>query len=127
MMTTNLVVSFLLSAIMAAPVHGPQAYLAVKPLQAGLVDDVPDTAPSPPASDDQNACTGVTFTRGLKYGENDLNVVDVATGDAKPASPRPVLMFVEGKVSPATAALRTQRLRCGMRRYALPPATAWSA
>jgi len=142
MMTTNLVVSFLLSAIMGAPVHGPAAYLAAKPLKVGLVDDVPATAPSPPASEDQNACTGVAFSRGLKYGENDLNVVDVATGDAKPVSPHPVLMFVEGRsfagettVPDAAGALRDQAICFAARNgmvgvkvtYRLAPANPWPA
>jgi acetyl esterase/lipase len=32
----------------------------------------------------------------LKYGENDLNVLDVATVDFKDTTPRPVLLFVAG-------------------------------
>jgi acetyl esterase/lipase len=116
MMTISLVISFLLSALMGASARGSEtefwSHLPAKPLKVGLVTNGSDPAPaeatpveSSPAeptpaeatSDDSNACTGVTFSRGLKYGENDLNVVDVATGEPKEASSRPVLMVVEGK------------------------------
>jgi hypothetical protein len=50
-----------------------------------------------PAPDSSNSCDQVTFSRNLKYGENDLNVLDVATGDIKDATPRPVLLFVAGE------------------------------
>jgi hypothetical protein len=33
----------------------------------------------------------------LKYGESDLNILDVATGEVKETSPRPVLLFVAGE------------------------------
>jgi acetyl esterase/lipase len=39
----------------------------------------------------------VSFTRGLKYGESDLNVLDVATGDPQATTPRPILLFVAGE------------------------------
>jgi hypothetical protein len=40
----------------------------------------------------------VLFIRGLKYGESDLNLLDVATdgSDTRQASPRPVMLFVAG-------------------------------
>jgi len=73
-------------------------------VKAGLDTDgsapQPDNAkPAPP--DDASpapskACAGVSFSRGLKYGESDLNVLDVATADSREASPRPVLLFVAG-------------------------------
>src|SRR3984893_15606062 len=49
------------------------------------------------APDPSKPCAGVSFSRKLKYGESDLNVLDVATGDSKDASPRPVLLFVAGE------------------------------
>src|SRR5262249_35593921 len=67
-------------------------------IPAGLTDD-PATTPAPVATpapatttgDAANAsCTGVTVTRGLKYGGDAMNVLDVTsaqTGGAK----RPVL------------------------------------
>ena len=41
----------------------------------------------------------MSFTRSLRYGESEQNVLDVATGgsDTAPASPRPVLLFVAGE------------------------------
>jgi acetyl esterase/lipase len=39
----------------------------------------------------------VSFSRNLRYGESDLNILDVATGDVKETSPRPVLLFVAGE------------------------------
>src|SRR5262249_14941225 len=42
------------------------------------------------------SCNGVTFTRGLKYGDNRLNVLDVATAQS-PGVKRPVVMFIAGE------------------------------
>jgi acetyl esterase/lipase len=80
----------------------------VKPADAKSADDRPadDRPADDRPADDKSAgaateqskpCAGVTFSRGLKYGESDLNVLDVATGDSKDASPRPVLLFVAGE------------------------------
>ena len=56
--------------------------------KAGLVEDAIPSA--------ENACKDVTLSRGLKYGESDQNVVDIATLGDK-TSPRPVLLFVAGE------------------------------
>src|SRR5580704_13534973 len=67
---------------------------------ADLLNGPPSTdgsPPSDPAADSAKSCDQVTFSRNLKYGENDLNVLDVATGDIKDATPRPVLLFVAGE------------------------------
>jgi acetyl esterase/lipase len=60
----------------------------------------PDVSPVPPAPASDNAaassCTGVTFTRGLKYGADTMNVLDVANGQIKSGGKRPVLVFVAG-------------------------------
>jgi len=73
----------------------------------GLTDDpaatpAPFTTPAPdassaPASGDTAAssCTGVTFRRSLKYGDDAMNVLDVASAQASGAK-RPVLVFVAG-------------------------------
>jgi acetyl esterase/lipase len=73
-------------------------------VKTGLVTDSPSASPadgtnSPPdgASDPSNPCAGVSFTRNLRYGASELNVLDVATGDAKETTPRPVLLFVAGE------------------------------
>lgn len=57
-------------------------------VKAGLVDDATPTA--------EDACSGVSLSRGLKYGESEQNLVDVATM-GKDGTPRPVLLFVAGE------------------------------
>jgi acetyl esterase/lipase len=64
-------------------------------VKVGLVID--GTVPSVTAADASESCAGVTFSRSLKYRENDQNVLDVATADFKEASSRPVLLFVAGE------------------------------
>ncbi len=73
-------------------------------IRVGLDDDPratpsPAASPTPAASDstsnDPASCNGVTFTRSLKYGENSLNVLDVATGQSS-GMRRPVVVFVAG-------------------------------
>ena len=100
-MVKYLLLCFLLPAIAGSSVRGPEserpdAHL----LKVGLVDD-----PPPPSSDDakaetkpdqSNSCAHVSFTRGLKYGESDLNVLDVATSDSRGVA-APVLLFVAGE------------------------------
>jgi acetyl esterase/lipase len=69
--------------------------------RGGLAVDEP--TPSPAAAPDMaTSCEQVSFTRNLRYGESDLNVLDVATGgsDTRQMSPRParpVLLFVAGE------------------------------
>jgi acetyl esterase/lipase len=92
------------------------------------------------AADTAAACAGVTFTRGLKYRENDQNVLDVATADFKEDSPRPVLLFVAGEnfagengipdfTGPLQEAAMCFAVRNGMvgvrMAYALAPANPW--
>jgi len=69
------------AALLAADLH-------VDVARAGLVDE---TVPSV-----EDACKDVTLSRGLKYGESDQNLVDVATMGDKSSS-RPVLLFVAGE------------------------------
>ena len=45
----------------------------------------------------EDACAGVSLSRGLKYGDNEQNLVDVATLGNKDSTPRPVLLFVAGE------------------------------
>jgi acetyl esterase/lipase len=89
----------LLTAITAASVLAeprPSEVMAYL-IKAGLTEHDPATSPADAAVDPSQPCTGVSFSRGLKYGESDLNVLDVATGDSGDTSPRPVLMFVAGE------------------------------
>jgi acetyl esterase/lipase len=109
-MTKYFLLAFLLAAITEASLRGsvpglPRA--AANPVLAGLALDTTDG--SPPASADATAgpskpCEGVLISRRLKYGESDLNVLDVATGDSREGSTRPVLLFVAGESFAADSA-----------------------
>ncbi len=72
-------------------------------VRAGLVVDSSDPAPADASPDATKSCATVSFARSLKYGESDLNVLDVATLDSKEPSDsrepsrRPVLLFVAGE------------------------------
>ena len=90
-----------LDGLDAAPADAAPADAA--PVDAEAVDDKStgdksaDDKSAGAAPDPSKPCAGVSFSRKLKYGESDLNVLDVATGDSKDASPRPVLLFVAGE------------------------------
>jgi acetyl esterase/lipase len=99
MTTKYIALSCLLTVITAAPVlaePGPSEVVAYL-IKAGLIDDNPAAPPAGAAADPAQPCAGVSFSRGLKYGESELNVLDVATGDSRDTPPRPVLMFVAGE------------------------------
>ena len=144
MMTRYLVLSLLLSAIMGASVRGSEADflsdLAANVVKVGLDLDGSGAVPTESTPDD--VCTGVSFSRNLKYGENDLNVLDVATGDSKKTASHPVLMVVEGKsfagedgVPDTAGQLRDQAICFAARNgmvgvkvtYRLAPANPWPA
>jgi acetyl esterase/lipase len=85
-MKKHLVFCLLLTAIMGASgVH------------AGPNFDITADPPADADADQANSCAGVSFSRNLKYGEHDLNVLDVAVGDSGETSGRPVLLFVAGE------------------------------
>ena len=69
------------------------------PVRGGLAGDKSTPSPAAAAPDTAKPCEQVSFTRNLKYGESDLNVLDVATdgSDTARTSPRPVLLFVAGE------------------------------
>lgn len=103
-MTKYIALCCLLTALTGVPgLAGPgPSEIAAYLIKAGLIDDAPATPPGGAAVDPSEPCAGVSFSRGLKYGESELNVLDVATSDSKdPPSkdtqPRPVLMFVAGE------------------------------
>jgi acetyl esterase/lipase len=105
-MTRYLVLCFLLTAIMGVSVRGSRAELlsevAANLIRAGLVLEGSNPSPADATPDASKACEGVSFSRSLKYGESDQNVLDVATGNsaansAAMVSSRPVLVFVAGE------------------------------
>ena len=98
MMTRYFLFCLLLTNLAGVSVRGAElssdnpAYLVKVGFDAG--------DPTPPAAaDETKSCEGVTFSRNLKYGESEQNVLDVATGSAGigPANRRPVLLFVAGE------------------------------
>ena len=89
----NYLAFFLLLTMTAASAHGPLPHRLGAPsdlIRAGLTDS--DTT----AGGTARLCEQVTFSRGLRYGESEANVLDVATSAAKADTPRPVLLFVTG-------------------------------
>jgi len=95
------------------------------------------------AADPGTACEQVSFTRNLKYGEFDRNMLDVATASAKDATAHPVLLFVagesfgsDGATQDADASAMQDQAMCfaarhgmvGVRMsYRLAPAASWPA
>jgi acetyl esterase/lipase len=99
-MTKYLVGCFvLLVTIVGVSVRGSD--VAAGLVTAGLVLDGTEPADAAPAAtviDVSKACEGVSFSRSLRYGESEQNILDVATAsDATATSPRPVLVFVAGE------------------------------
>jgi acetyl esterase/lipase len=94
---------------MGVPVRGSRAELlpevAANLIKAGLVLEGSNPSPSDATPDASKSCEGVSFSRSLKYGESDQNVLDVATAatansqanSAAMVSSRPVLVFVAGE------------------------------
>ena len=128
-MKKQLAIIFLLMAIPGASVRG------------GLAVDDSTPSPAAPAPDLAKSCERVSFTRNLRYGESNLNVLDVATGgsDTPQTSPRPVLLFVAGEsfsgdnAAPAADPLQDAAMCFAARNgmvgvkinYRLAPANAW--
>jgi acetyl esterase/lipase len=98
-MTRYLLFGLLLASFTFASVCGaePSSEKPTYLVKFGL--DVDDRAPPTAPPDETKSCEGVTFSRNLRYGQSDQNVLDVATGsaDSGPAIPRPVLLFVAGE------------------------------
>jgi acetyl esterase/lipase len=60
-------------------------------VRVGLVDE-----PNQPVSLEET-CKDVSFTRNVKYGDSDQNMLDVATTENATGESRPVLIFVAGQ------------------------------
>lgn len=93
-MTKNYLAVFLLLTATTAFAHGPLPARLTAPsdlIPVGLTGN--DTT----AGGVARLCEQVTFSRGLRYGDSEANVLDVATSEATKAdTPRPVLLFVAG-------------------------------
>src|SRR5258706_11898052 len=97
-MSRYLVLCFLLTTTMGASARGWEpSEFAADLVNAGLVLEDSGSSPADTRPDETKPCERVSFTRNLKYGESDLNVLDVATADVRDTSPRPVLLFVAGE------------------------------
>jgi acetyl esterase/lipase len=89
----NYLAFLLVLTVSTASAHGPVPAWRVAPsdlVRVGLTDS--DTT----AGGTARLCEQVTFSRGLRYGESEANVLDVATSATKADTPRPVLLFVAG-------------------------------
>ncbi len=71
--------------------------------RAGLLKDALPSA--------EDACAGVSLTRGLKYGDSEQNYIDIATTAKADSARRPVLLFVAGAsfTNDGTSGDRTMR------------------
>jgi acetyl esterase/lipase len=134
----------LLTAITAVSVgdaYSGSSEIAAYLVRVGLAGD-PAPPPADAAADPSNSCAGVSFSRSLKYGESEVNVLDIATGDSGETSPRPVLVFVAGEsfagesgTSDAADAVQDQAMCFAARHgmvgvkvnYRLAPTNQWPA
>src|SRR5579871_6642362 len=57
--------------------------------RAGLLENALPSA--------EDACAGVSVTRGLKYGDSEQNYIDIATTGNADSAQRPVLLVVAGE------------------------------
>ena len=93
-MMKNYLALFLLLTVTTAFAHGPLPARRTVPsnlFRVGLTDN--DTT----AGGAARLCEQVSFSRGLRYGDSEANVLDVATSaETKADTPRPVLLFVAG-------------------------------
>ena len=92
-MMKNYLAFFLVLTVTTASAHGPLPARLTAPsdfVRVGLTDS--DTT----AGGTARLCEQVTFSRGLRYGDSEANVLDVAASSTKADTPRPVLLFVGG-------------------------------
>jgi acetyl esterase/lipase len=144
-MIKYLVSGFLLTTMTAASAGFEPEFssrVAAPVVEVGLALDDSTSSPANATPDQSKSCASVSFSRSLKYGESDLNVLDVATADSRQASSRPVLLFVAGESfagesgTPDIAGLLQDEAICFAARngmvgvkivYRLAPASPWPA
>jgi acetyl esterase/lipase len=101
-MTRYLALCLLLGLLLATSVsvRGSEAefYRDTVPIvKVGLVLEESGASPAEATPDETQSCERVSFSRSLRYGEDDLNVLDVATVETQGGASRPVLLFVAGE------------------------------
>src|SRR5258705_11445086 len=95
-MTKYLVVCLLLATITDESVYGSGAgwpQIAAHLVKARLVLDGSGASRDDSTSDESQSCARVSFSRNLRYGESDRNILAVATGGVQETSPRPLTLF----------------------------------
>jgi acetyl esterase/lipase len=124
-----------LTAASAQVIRPGAPHVASDVIKVGL-----DDAPNQPASLEET-CKDVTFTRDVKYGDSDQNMLDVATTENATGEARPVLIFVAGQhfasdgATPAPAPVEDEALCLAAQHgmigvkvnYRLAPANPWPA
>jgi acetyl esterase/lipase len=138
-MMKNCLAFLLLLTVTAASAQGPWPARLAAPsdlIRTGLIDSATT------AGGTARLCEQVTFSRGLRYGESDANVLDVAASTTKADTPRPVLLFVVGdsftgdRLAPELSREIQDQAMCfagrndmiGVRvNYRLAPAATWPA
>jgi acetyl esterase/lipase len=110
------------------------------PTRSNVIKVGLDDTPNQPVSLDET-CKDVSFTRNVKYGDSDANMLDVATTGNATGESRPVLIFVAGQrfasdgATPAPDAIEDEAMclaahhgMVGVRvNYRLAPANPWPA
>jgi acetyl esterase/lipase len=86
-----------ITAVSASDAESESSEIAAYLVRVGLAGDDPAAPPADAAADPSKSCDGVSFSRSLKYGESELNVLDVATANSTENLPRPVLVLVAGE------------------------------
>jgi acetyl esterase/lipase len=136
----------LVAATMAAfPIRGTETEsqpAGGAPSTVGVETQPAGTPPLDANADSAKSCEHVLFSRKLKYGEGERNVLDVAAPDGSNNSPRSVLLFVagdsfagDGTQADTTAPLQEQAMCFAARNgmvavsvtYRLAPAALWPA
>jgi acetyl esterase/lipase len=110
------------------------------PVTSDLIRVGLDDQPNQPISI-QETCKDVAFTRDVRYGDSDANVLDVATTANETGESRPVLLFVAGQhfgndgTTPTPDPLEDEAMCLAARhgmvgvhvKYRLAPANPWPA